>query len=169
MHEILEDFGMPPVPEAWAVERERCPTALDYYIEVRKVQLEEEKKLKMDPEYWKEHFRRKEEVLVEGYTIETPPNWPGQSEERVQETVHRAAEALAAGRVVVGSSVGGIPSLVQSGLSGLLVAPEDVEGFATALQEVDPEWGKNGPELVSHLGVEPHGRFVRQMYDDLTI
>ncbi len=80
-----------------------------------------------------------------------------------------AAEALAAGRVVVGSSVGGIPSLVQSGLSGLLVAPEDVEGFATALQEVDPEWGKNGPELVSHLGVEPHGRFVRQMYDDLTI
>ena len=77
-----------------------------------------------------------------------------------------AAEALAAGRVVVASRVGGIPNFVRPGISGLLVTPGDVEGFAKALQEVDPKWGINGPELVAHLGAE---RFVRQMCDDLQI
>jgi len=80
-----------------------------------------------------------------------------------------AAEALAACRAVVASSVGGIPTIVQPGLSGLLVTPEDVEGLAKALQEVDPKWGINGPELLADLGLEPHGKLLRQVYDDLAI
>ena len=79
-----------------------------------------------------------------------------------------AAEAAAAGRAVVGTSVGGIPSVVRPGESGLLVPPGDVEALANAIKEVDPEWGANGPQLVAGLGVENHGRYLRQVYDDLT-
>jgi glycosyltransferase involved in cell wall biosynthesis len=36
-------------------------------------------------------------------------------------------EAMALGRVVVGSSVGGIPTLIRNGVTGYLVNPEDLE------------------------------------------
>ena len=78
-----------------------------------------------------------------------------------------AAEAAAAGRVVVGSAVGGIPVVVKSGVSGLLVEPGDVDALTKALIDVDPDWGVNGPELVSHLGVRTHGDFVRELCDKL--
>lgn len=79
-----------------------------------------------------------------------------------------AAEAAAAGRAVVGTSVGGIPSVVQSGVSGILVPPADIDALATAIKEVDPEWGVNGPQFVVDLGAETHGRYLRQVCDDLT-
>ena len=79
-----------------------------------------------------------------------------------------AAEAAAAGRAVVGTSVGGIPNVVRPGVSGLLVAPADVDALAAALKEVDPEWGVNGPQLVEGLGGERHGHYLRQVCDDLT-
>ncbi len=80
-----------------------------------------------------------------------------------------AAEAAAAGRVVVGSSVGGIPIAVESGVSGILVEPDDVEALAKALVEVDPDWGTKGPARVSHLDVKSHGSFIRQLCDNLTL
>ena len=80
-----------------------------------------------------------------------------------------AAEAAAAGRAVVGSAVGGIPVAVESGVSGLVVEPGNVGALAKALIEVDPEWGVNGPELVSHLGAKPHGDFVRELCDKLLV
>jgi glycosyltransferase involved in cell wall biosynthesis len=79
-----------------------------------------------------------------------------------------AAEAAAAGRAVVGSAVGGIPVVIKSGVSGLLVEPGDVHALSTALKTVNPDWGTNGPVLVSHLDVKTHGRFVRQICDNLT-
>lgn len=44
-------------------------------------------------------------------------------------------EALAVGRPVVGSTVGGIPDVITPGRTGLLVPPRDVPALATALTE----------------------------------
>ncbi len=80
-----------------------------------------------------------------------------------------AAEASAAGLAVVGSAVGGIPVAVESGVSGLVVEPGNVDALAKALIDVDPDWGVNGPGLVSHLGAKPHGDFVRELCDKLLV
>jgi glycosyltransferase involved in cell wall biosynthesis len=45
-------------------------------------------------------------------------------------------EAMAAGLPVVASSVGGIPELVVSGETGLLVRPGDIDALAAALHTV---------------------------------
>lgn len=42
-------------------------------------------------------------------------------------------EAMAAGKPVVASAVGGIPEIVEDGETGLLVAPDDPDGLADAL------------------------------------
>jgi glycogen(starch) synthase len=50
-------------------------------------------------------------------------------------------EAMALGRPVVASSVGGIPEVVQDDVTGLLVEPGDVAGIATGIEKLlaDPE------------------------------
>jgi glycosyltransferase involved in cell wall biosynthesis len=45
-------------------------------------------------------------------------------------------EAMAHARPVVASAVGGIPELVEDGVTGLLVQPGDVEGLRTALEKL---------------------------------
>lgn len=62
-----------------------------------------------------------------------------------------AAEALAAGRAVVGTRVGGLPDLVTDGVTGTLVAPDDVAALADALRSTDPDLGANGPAAVGWL------------------
>jgi glycosyltransferase involved in cell wall biosynthesis len=51
------------------------------------------------------------------------------------------AEALASGLPIVGSSIGGIPDLVEHGRNGLLVPPGDVKALAGAIRYLadDPE------------------------------
>jgi glycosyltransferase involved in cell wall biosynthesis len=46
------------------------------------------------------------------------------------------AEALACGRPVVASAVGGIPEIVEDGRSGVLVAPDDPEALARAVSRL---------------------------------
>lgn len=63
-------------------------------------------------------------------------------------------EAMAAGRAVVASRVGGVPELVVEGQNGLLVPPDEPDALAKALWELSsrPEdaarLGKNGSERV---------------------
>lgn len=53
-----------------------------------------------------------------------------------------AGEALLAGTAVVASRVGGLPSLVEHGVSGLLVDPGSAPALADAVEAllVEPEW-----------------------------
>lgn len=78
-----------------------------------------------------------------------------------------AAEASAAGRAVVGTTVGALPQIVEHGVSGLLVRPGDSEALAKALSEVNPEWGSRGPAQVAKLRSEQHGEQLRQLCEDL--
>lgn len=58
-------------------------------------------------------------------------------------------EAMAAGRPVVGSAAGGIPEMVDDGLTGLLVPPGDREAFTAALQRL-----ASGAERCAAMGSE---------------
>jgi glycosyltransferase involved in cell wall biosynthesis len=70
-------------------------------------------------------------------------------------------EAMAAGKAVVATRVGGLAELIVDGLTGLLVYPGDVEGLASAIAKLvdDPslaqEMGNKGAERVrEHFTLE---------------
>ncbi|AHG93604.1 glycosyl transferase group 1 (plasmid) [Gemmatirosa kalamazoonensis] len=69
-----------------------------------------------------------------------------------------AAEAMAVDRAVVASRVGGLPELVEDGVTGLLVPPGDVDALEQALRRLldDEEFGQR-------LG-QAAGKRVRQQY-----
>lgn len=63
-------------------------------------------------------------------------------------------EAAAFALPVIASRVGGIPEVVQHGVSGLLVAPEDIEAWAQALRallDAPQEAEKMGIQLRQHV------------------
>mgnify|MGYP001186744309 CR=1 FL=1 len=78
-----------------------------------------------------------------------------------------AAEAAASARAIVGTKVGALPQIIEDGVSGLLVEPENVDALAEALTSINPAWGSRGPAKVSELGMESHGRQVRRLCEDL--
>jgi glycosyltransferase involved in cell wall biosynthesis len=56
-------------------------------------------------------------------------------------------EAMAAGLPVIGTAVGGVPELVQSGQQGILVPPGDYAAFVNAMRNL-----VNSPELRAAMG-----------------
>ena len=69
-------------------------------------------------------------------------------------------EAMAAGRPVVASKVGGIVDIVKHGQNGLLVEPADVEGLGKAITELlenregRVQMGNRGRQLAPHYSIE---------------
>lgn len=60
-------------------------------------------------------------------------------------------EALAIGTPTIATRINGIPELIEDGINGLLVEPEDVQGLADAICKIEAH-----PELAEKLRI--HGR-----------
>ncbi|CAB1063583.1 hypothetical protein D1BOALGB6SA_8366 [Olavius sp. associated proteobacterium Delta 1] len=82
-------------------------------------------------------------------------------------------EAMAAGKPVVASNVGGIPDLVQHDYNGLLVAPGDEKALAAGIKQLinDPNkikvMGQRGTELCNQFSAEAMIRKIDHLYEQL--
>jgi glycosyltransferase involved in cell wall biosynthesis len=68
-------------------------------------------------------------------------------------------EAMAAGLLIIASSVGGVPEMVRHGVTGWLVPPDDPVALTEALRLL------RGDELLRHRLSENAQRFVRQHHN----
>jgi glycosyltransferase involved in cell wall biosynthesis len=92
----------------------------------------------------------------------------------LQETAPMAViEAMAAGKPVVATRVGGVTDLVEDGRSGLTVETRDVAGLARCLLNLlaDPalrrSMGQRGSQLAQRFRVETVATAYRQLYYDI--
>ena len=70
---------------------------------------------------------------------------------------HAVLEAMAFGRPVVASSVGGVPEVVENGVTGLLVPPEDPRALAGGLERLLAD-----SELCERYGAAARAAFERR-------
>jgi glycosyltransferase involved in cell wall biosynthesis len=83
-------------------------------------------------------------------------------------------EAFALGKPVVATAIGGIPELIEDGVTGVLVPPSDPDALAAALQQMCsigaplPDMGRAARQHVerSH-GAEQHIAAISGVYDHL--
>lgn len=72
-----------------------------------------------------------------------------------------AIEAMAARRPVVASNVGGLPEIVEEGVSGRLVPPNQPAAFAAAISELLAD-----PEMMSRMGANGRQRVETYFNDE---
>lgn len=83
-----------------------------------------------------------------------------------------AFEAMASGRAVIMSRVGGMPEVVEDGVNGLLVQPGDETGLANAIDRLAGDWelarrlGESGRALVAQrYTLDRHVRDLMAIYE----
>lgn len=83
-------------------------------------------------------------------------------------------EAMAAGRPVVGSRIGGIPEMVIDGETGLLVPPKQPDQLAAALEQLLKDRGLRQrlgvaglDRAKSFFGIERHVARIQAVYDNI--
>jgi glycosyltransferase involved in cell wall biosynthesis len=83
-------------------------------------------------------------------------------------------EAMAAGKPVIATAVGGLPELVTEGKTGLLIPPRDAAALARALARLlsDPvlarQLGTNARAHVrEHFSLDRLGREINEIYEEL--
>jgi glycosyltransferase involved in cell wall biosynthesis len=82
-------------------------------------------------------------------------------------------EAMAAGKPIVASNVGGIPDLVKDGQNGFLVGPGDVNGLSLAMkkliedEELRVKMGAKGRAMAQSYGVDEMIRKIDELYTAL--
>jgi len=110
-------------------------------------------------------FRRDVPRIVQAFDIIAVPS-------HVEPLGNATLEAMAAGRPVVGSNVGGIPEMVDDGTTGLLVPPSDPERLARALESLihRPERRRAMAAAARRrahdvFSIAAHGRLLQAQYD----
>lgn len=108
-----------------------------------------------------------ERVLARASVVVVPSEWHENSPLSI-------LEAMAHGKPVIASRIGGIPELVRDGETGILVEPKDVVQFATRIRMVmdDPALraalGRNARNVVeTEHSVQQHGTALLSLYDSL--
>jgi glycosyltransferase involved in cell wall biosynthesis len=82
-------------------------------------------------------------------------------------------EAMAAGKPIVASNVGGIPDLVKSGKNGLLVPAADSEALAKGIEffiarpEEREKMGNAGRKIAAGYGSDSMVQMIDRLYDEL--
>ena len=82
-------------------------------------------------------------------------------------------EAMASGKPIVASNVGGIPDLVKHGHNGFLVAPGDANGLSLAIkkliedEQLRLEMGARGRTMARDYGVEEMIKKIDDLYTSL--
>lgn len=112
-------------------------------------------------------FRRDAPALIPIFDIAAVPS-------HVEPLGNATLEAMASGRPVVGSRVGGIPEMIVDNVTGFLTPARDAAALADALrrliQDIDlrARFGRAGRErAISAFSVAAHAAHVQRIYDQV--
>jgi len=112
-------------------------------------------------------FRTDAPRIVQAFDIIAVPS-------HVEPLGNATLEAMAAGRPVVGSAVGGIPEMIDDHVTGLLVPPSDPAALADAIGRLVQQPALRASMSAAARGraadvfsVEAHGRKLQATYDRL--
>lgn len=112
-------------------------------------------------------FRKDAPRLIQAFDVIAVPSL-------VEPLGNATLEAMAAGRPVIGSRVGGIPEMILDGETGVLLPPSDPRGLAEAIARVvhDRELQRRMSHAAREraraaFGIDVHGQRLQGCYDRL--